>query len=67
MFNMLEKIARSEQPRTPVLDCRISKSLEPRSVSNEVSRSSEPRSVSNEVSRSSEPRSVKNEVSRSSI
>jgi len=36
MFNMLESIARSEKPRTPVLGCLISKSLEPRNVHSEV-------------------------------
>lgn len=37
MFNMLESIAQSVEPRTPVLDCRISKSLEPSAVGTEVS------------------------------
>jgi len=36
MFNMLESIARSEKPRTPVLGCHISKSLEPHNVHSEV-------------------------------
>lgn len=36
MFNMLESIARSEKPQTPVLGCVISKSLEPRNVHSEV-------------------------------
>ena len=36
MFNMLESIARSEKPQTPVLGCLISKSLEPRNVHSEV-------------------------------
>ncbi|PFX16645.1 DNA polymerase subunit gamma-1 [Stylophora pistillata] len=36
MFNMLESIAQSMEPRTPVLDCRISKSLEPSAVGTEV-------------------------------
>ena len=36
MFNMLESIAQSVEPRTPVLDCRISKSLEPSAVGTEV-------------------------------
>jgi len=36
MFNMLEAIARSEKPQTPVLGCLISKSLEPRNVHSEV-------------------------------
>ena len=36
MFNMLESIAQSVEPRTPVLDCRISKSLEPCAVGTEV-------------------------------
>ncbi|KRY12772.1 DNA polymerase subunit gamma-1 [Trichinella patagoniensis] len=29
LFNALEKIARSPQPRTPILGCRISRALEP--------------------------------------
>ena len=33
---MLESIAQSVEPRTPVLDCRISKSLEPSAVGTEV-------------------------------
>ena len=37
MFNKLESIAQSEEPRTPVLDCRISRSLEPSAVGSEVS------------------------------
>ena len=36
MFNKLEQIAQSDNPRTPVLGCRISKALEPRVVGNEV-------------------------------
>ena len=36
MFNKLESIAQSEEPRTPVLSCRISKSLEPSAVGSEV-------------------------------
>jgi len=36
MFNMLESIARSDEPKTPVLGCLISKSLEPRNVHSEV-------------------------------
>lgn len=36
MFNKLESIAQSEEPRTPVLDCRISRSLEPSAVGSEV-------------------------------
>ncbi|XP_067649163.1 DNA polymerase subunit gamma-1-like [Haliotis asinina] len=32
MFNGLEKIARSEEPLTPVLGCRISRALEPEHV-----------------------------------
>ena len=36
MFNKLEKIAQSEEPRTPVLECRISRALEPWIVGNEV-------------------------------
>jgi len=38
MFNKLESIAQSEEPRTPVLDCRISRSLEPLAVGSEVSK-----------------------------
>jgi len=37
MFNMLESIAMSDKPQTPVLGCLISKSLEPRNVHSEVS------------------------------
>lgn len=33
MFNSLEEIARSDTPQTPVLQCRISRALEPRNVS----------------------------------
>lgn len=36
MFNKLESIAQSDEPRTPVLDCRISRSLEPSAVGSEV-------------------------------
>ncbi|KRZ68086.1 DNA polymerase subunit gamma-1, partial [Trichinella papuae] len=32
LFNALEKIARSPQPRTPILGCRISRALEPEVV-----------------------------------
>lgn len=32
MFNKLESIAHSEEPRTPVLSCRISRALEPAAV-----------------------------------
>ncbi|XP_067132556.1 DNA polymerase subunit gamma-1 isoform X1 [Centruroides vittatus] len=32
MFNKLEEIAQSSEPRTPVLGCRISKALEPETV-----------------------------------
>ncbi|CAF3389354.1 unnamed protein product [Rotaria sp. Silwood1] len=32
MFNSLEVIARSESPKTPVLNCHISRALEPRNV-----------------------------------
>ncbi|CAF0845752.1 unnamed protein product [Rotaria sordida] len=32
MFNSLEVIARSKLPKTPVLDCRISRALEPHNV-----------------------------------
>ncbi|XP_031557247.1 DNA polymerase subunit gamma-1-like [Actinia tenebrosa] len=35
MFNKLEMIAQSEEPRTPVLECRISRALEPWIVGNE--------------------------------
>ncbi|CAH1254097.1 POLG [Branchiostoma lanceolatum] len=35
MFNKLESIANSEEPRTPVLDCRISRALEPTYVKGE--------------------------------
>lgn len=35
MFNKLESIARSKTPVTPVLGCRISKTLEPQNVNNE--------------------------------
>lgn len=35
MFNKLEEIAQSQAPETPVLHCRISRSLEPRNVGNE--------------------------------
>lgn len=38
MFNKLESIAQSEEPRTPVLGCRISRSLEPSAVGTEVSK-----------------------------
>lgn len=38
MFNKLESIAQSEEPRTPVLECRISRSLEPSAVGSEVSK-----------------------------
>ena len=37
MFNRLEEIARSEEPCTPVLGCRISKALEPDTVYDDVS------------------------------
>lgn len=36
MFNMLESIAYSAQPATPVLGCRISRALEPKAVKDEV-------------------------------
>lgn len=36
MFNALEKIATSENPRTPVLDCEISDALMPKFVRNQV-------------------------------
>ncbi|XP_072525753.1 DNA polymerase subunit gamma-1 [Salminus brasiliensis] len=35
MFNMLESIANSKQPATPVLGCRISRALEPAAVREE--------------------------------
>ncbi|XP_077988587.1 DNA polymerase subunit gamma-1-like [Glandiceps talaboti] len=35
MFNKLENIAMSDEPRTPVLECRISRALEPQSVNSE--------------------------------
>ena len=35
MFNRLESIARSSEPRTPALGCRISGSLEPNNVGND--------------------------------
>ena len=40
MFNSLEAVARSDEPRTPVLECRISRALEPRNVNDEVRRRS---------------------------
>lgn len=36
MFNSLEKIARSAAPATPVLECRISRALEPHNVNDAV-------------------------------
>ncbi|XP_023224384.1 DNA polymerase subunit gamma-1-like [Centruroides sculpturatus] len=36
MFNKLEEIAQSSEPRTPVLGCRISKALEPETVDKNV-------------------------------
>ena len=33
---MLERIAREPHPRTPVLGCQISKTLEPKAVNKEV-------------------------------
>lgn len=38
MFNSLEAIARSEEPKTPVLNCRISRALEPKNVDDAVRR-----------------------------
>lgn len=38
MFNKLEDIAVSDEPRTPVLGCKISRSLDPGVVKDEVSR-----------------------------
>lgn len=40
MFNKLEEIARSECPRTPVLDARITCTLEPQNVNDDVHESS---------------------------
>lgn len=37
MFNKLEEIALSKAPKTPALDCRISRALEPRAVDKNVS------------------------------
>ena len=37
MFNKLEEIAKSAEPRTPVLGGMISKALEPRNVNADVS------------------------------
>ena len=37
LFNKLESIATSAEPRTPVLGCRISKALEPKYVGASVS------------------------------
>ena len=37
MFNKLEDIAVSNEPRTPVLGCKISRSLDPGIVKDEVS------------------------------
>jgi DNA polymerase gamma 1 len=36
MFNSLEEIACSETPKTPVLNCRISRALEPQNVNDAV-------------------------------
>lgn len=36
MFNSLESIALSSNPRTPVLNCRISRALEPHNVDDAV-------------------------------
>lgn len=36
MFNKLEEIARSQYPRTPVLEARITSTLEPENVSDDV-------------------------------
>jgi hypothetical protein len=36
MFNSLEKIACSETPSTPVLNCRISRALEPQNDNDSV-------------------------------
>jgi hypothetical protein len=36
MFNSLEAIAESDTPKTPVLNCRISRALEPHNVSDAV-------------------------------
>ncbi len=37
MFNKLEKIAKSESPKTPVLQASITRCLEPENVSDDVS------------------------------
>ena len=37
MFNRLEEIAKLDIPRTPVLECCISKALEPENVGDDVS------------------------------
>lgn len=37
MFNELEAIALSKEPKTPILECRISQALEPHVVGNGVS------------------------------
>lgn len=36
MFNKLESIALSTEPRTPILNCQISRALDPQNVGNEV-------------------------------
>jgi DNA polymerase gamma 1 len=36
MFNKLEEIARSESPKTPVLEARITETLEPQNVNDDV-------------------------------
>lgn len=38
MFNKLESIATADEPRTPVLGCRISRALEPAVAQGEVLR-----------------------------
>ena len=38
MFNSLEVIARNKTPKTPVLNCRISRALEPRNADDAVRR-----------------------------
>ena len=37
MYNKLEEIARDKMPQTPVLGCRITRTLEPKSVGEDVS------------------------------
>lgn len=37
MFNKLEEIAETDEPKTPVLDARMSKALDPKKVRSDVS------------------------------